>query len=113
MALLLGSLTCNEHLALRFKTNYIFALKTSISLVQILSKEVSNFYGLMETLGKYAVEALHMVDKVESVKGGILLASQLLRACDSSDLFQPAYERLSKALREICELNIAGFKADI
>ena len=75
IALILGQLTLSEHVAYRFKTNFINALKTSINLVQVLDQSTSNFYSLLETLGRHAVEALHLVDKVESVKGGILLAS--------------------------------------
>jgi hypothetical protein len=42
-----------------------------------------------------------------------LLASQILKSCDSGTTFLPAFEKLSQALREVVELNVANFKADI
>jgi len=67
----------------------------------------------MENLALKTVQALHLVDKIESVKGGISLASQILKSCRSTTTFQPAFEKLSQAMREVVELNIAAFKADI
>lgn len=87
IALILGEMTLSEHLSLKFKTNYIQALKTSIHMVQILDKSVTNFYSLMENLAMKTVTALHNVDQIESVKGGILMASQILKLCDSLTTF--------------------------
>lgn len=75
VALILGQLVLSDHLALKFKTNFIVSLKSSISPVQSLDKSVTNFYSLIESLALKTVQALHAVDQVEAVKGGILLAS--------------------------------------
>lgn len=87
IALLLGDLILAEQLALRFKTNFCQPLKSAISMVQTLDKSVQNFYMLMEQLALKSVAALHNVDQIESVKGGILLASLILKACDSLTTF--------------------------
>lgn len=96
-----------------YKHNFIAALKTSISAVQLLDTSVTNFYGLIENLVTMTVNALHQVDYVEAVKGGVFLASNILKSCDSAQVFTAAYEKLSKGLREVVELNIANFKADM
>lgn len=62
VALILGQLVLSDHLALKFKTNFIVSLKTSISLVQSLDKSVTNFYSLIESLALKTVQALHAVD---------------------------------------------------
>jgi len=88
-------LLLSEFLQVRFKNNFVLALKMCISVVEMLDKSVTNFFGLMENLALKIVQALHKVDKIESVKGGILLASQILKSCRSLTTFKPAFEKLS------------------
>jgi hypothetical protein len=97
----------------KYKSNLILCLKPLLTTVELIDVEHRvNFSNLTMTILEMTLNGLRQVEMQETVIGAIQLSLVLIKASDATQ-FAIIYEKLSICHREVVELQIANFKADM